>query len=153
MTQLFSQARQLTASLQNFRFFERKLQRTWSKAPLGAVAPTAVFTWLMARDYYPLIVQALERLADKSAEARRSVYDHARAVLVRKVREIDFGLSAGLNEFDALDEIRRAESRATGEGGLVASMPEPKPSTLAEPCYDPLWKRLCLMAANGDPHQ
>ncbi len=146
MTQLFSQARQLTASLQNFRFFERKLQRTWSKAPLGAVAPTAVFTWLMARDYYPLIVQALERLADKSAEARRSVYDHARAVLVRKVREIDFGLSAGLNEFDALDEIRRAESRATGEGGLVASMPEPKPSTLAEPCYDPLWRSASIAA-------
>ncbi len=39
------------------------------------------------------------------------VYDHARTVLVRQLRDANHGLSTGLKELDALEEaIRKAES-------------------------------------------
>jgi hypothetical protein len=65
----------------------------------------------MARDYYPPIARAVAGLDKKTAEARSVVYDHARTVLVRQLRDANHGLSIGLKELDALEEaIRKAES-------------------------------------------
>jgi hypothetical protein len=57
----------------------------------------------MARDYYPLIARAVAGLDEKTAEARSVVYDHARTVLVRQLRDANHGLSIGLKELDALE--------------------------------------------------
>ncbi len=65
----------------------------------------------MARDYCPLIARAIAGLDERTAEARNVVYDHARTVLVRQLRDANHGLSTGLKELDALEEaIRKAES-------------------------------------------
>jgi hypothetical protein len=105
--------------------------------------------YAMARDYYPLLLRAIEGLPDRSAGARRRVYEHARSVLVRKMREIDFGLSAGIGELEALDEaIHRAELTASGEDGAEITVPEAPPAALD--CDDPLWDRLCRLNSNAD---
>jgi hypothetical protein len=69
----------------------------------------------MARDYYPLLARAIAGLEEKTAEARRTVYDHARAVLARHMRDLDAGLSTGSHELSALEEaILKVESEAAG---------------------------------------
>src|SRR5258707_5784555 len=47
---------------------------------------------LMAQDFYPVIARAIAGLDENGAEARRVVYDHARTVLVRQLRELNTGL-------------------------------------------------------------
>ena|SRR2546426_713254 len=69
----------------------------------------------MARDYYPLLARAIGGLEEKTAEERRTVYDHARTVLVRHMRDFDAGLSTSLHELRALEEaILKVESEAAG---------------------------------------
>ncbi len=48
----------------------------------------------MARDFYPVIARAIAGLDENATEARQLVYDHARTVLVRRLRVPDIGLSA-----------------------------------------------------------
>jgi hypothetical protein len=43
----------------------------------------------MARDYYPLLARAIAGLEEKTVETRRTVYDHARAALVRYMRDLE----------------------------------------------------------------
>jgi hypothetical protein len=69
----------------------------------------------MARDYYPLLARAIGGLEEKTAEARRTVYDHARAALVRHMRDLDADLATGFGELRALEEaILKIESEAAG---------------------------------------
>ena len=44
-------------------------------------------------DYHPLIARAVEGLANNTAEARRTLYERARAALVAQLRGIDPPLS------------------------------------------------------------
>jgi hypothetical protein len=74
----------------------------------------------MAQDFYPVIARAIAGLDENGAEARRVVYDHARTVLVRQLRELNTGLSIGLHELEALDEaIRKVELEAARPGDPI----------------------------------
>ena len=44
-------------------------------------------------DYHPLITRAVEGLSNNTAEARRTLYERARAALVSQLRGIDPPLS------------------------------------------------------------
>src|SRR5215471_15935891 len=69
----------------------------------------------MPRDYYPVLARAIAGLEENTAELRQTIYDHARAVLVWHMRDLDAGLSVGLGELDALEEaILKVESEAVG---------------------------------------
>ena len=82
----------------------------------------------MARDYYPLLARAIAGLEEKTVEARRTVYDHARAALVRYMRDLEAGLSTGFGELHALEEaILKVESEAAGSE-------EVKPVSINESC-------------------
>jgi hypothetical protein len=65
----------------------------------------------MAQDFYSVIARAIASLAENGAHARQLVYDHARTVLVRHLRNLNSGLSTGLNELRALEAaIQKLES-------------------------------------------
>ena len=82
----------------------------------------------MARDYYPLLARAIAGLEEKTVEARRTVYDHARAALVGYMRDLEAGLSTGFGELRALEEaILKVESEAAGSE-------EVKPVSINESC-------------------
>jgi hypothetical protein len=50
------------------------------------------------------------------------VYDHARTVLVRQLRELYTGLSIGLHELEALEEaIQKVELEAAGPATTAVS--------------------------------
>jgi hypothetical protein len=69
----------------------------------------------MAQDFYPVIARAVAALAEDGADARQLVYDHARTVLVRHLRNLNSGLSTGLNELRALEAaIQKLESEISG---------------------------------------
>jgi hypothetical protein len=69
----------------------------------------------MAQDFYPVIARAVAALGESGADARQLVYDHARTVLVRQLRNLNSGLSAGLDELQALeDAIQKLESEISG---------------------------------------
>ncbi len=78
-------------------------------------------------DYHPLIARAVEGLG--SGEARRSLYERARAALVSQLRGIDPPLSEAdiTRERLALeDAIRKVEAEA-----VRRSRAEPRPAPLA----------------------
>jgi hypothetical protein len=69
----------------------------------------------MAQDFYPVIARAVAALGESGADARQLVYDHARTVLVRQLRNRNSGLSTGLDELQALeDAIQKLESEISG---------------------------------------
>ncbi|MGB6935430.1 MAG: hypothetical protein WBE14_01710, partial [Xanthobacteraceae bacterium] len=64
-------------------------------------------------DYHPLIARAVEGLGTSSGEARRALYERARAALVAQLRSIDPALSEAdiTRERLALeDAIRKVEA-------------------------------------------
>jgi len=66
-------------------------------------------------DYHPLIARAVEGLAKNTGEARRSLYERARAALVAQLRSVEPALSESdiTKERLALEEaIRKVESEA-----------------------------------------
>src|SRR5260370_40748375 len=82
----------------------------------------------MALDYYPLLGGGIGGLEEKPVEVRRTVYDHARAALVRYMRDLEVGLSTGFSELRALEEaILKVESEAAGSE-------EVKPVSINESC-------------------
>src|SRR5262249_39729696 len=94
----------------------------------------------MPRDYYPVLGRAIADLEEKTAEVRQTVYDHARAVLVRHMRDLDADLSAGLGELRALEEaILKVESEAVGPEQLKHVSIDECPS-IAERAYL-LWEQ------------
>jgi len=69
----------------------------------------------MAQDFYPVVRRAIAALGENGADARQLVYDHARTVLVRQLRNLNSGLSTGLNELQALESaIQKLESEVSG---------------------------------------
>jgi len=66
-------------------------------------------------DYYPLLARALESLPDKTPQARRLVYDRAKAALVGQLKNVNppLGEDAILRELSSLEEaIARLEESA-----------------------------------------
>jgi hypothetical protein len=66
-------------------------------------------------DYHPLIARAVEGLANNTAEARRTLYERARAALVAQLRGIDPPLSEAEITRERLaleDAIRKVEAEA-----------------------------------------
>ncbi len=54
-------------------------------------------------DFHPILARAIAGLTDKSPEARRAVYDRARAALLSQLRSLDPPLSAA----DITREVRK----------------------------------------------
>ncbi len=81
----------------------------------------------MARDYDPLIARAIAGFDERTAEARNVVYDHARTVLVRQLRDANHGLSTGLKELDtsALHALSRQRPHFAIEIDLALSSTSP----------------------------
>lgn len=74
-------------------------------------------------DYYPLLVRAISGLSQNTGESRKSVYDRARAALLKQLRSVEPPLPEGeiLRERQSLeDAIRRVEAEQA---------PEPAPET------------------------
>ena len=75
-------------------------------------------------DYYPLIRRAVAGLDKNTEEARRSIYERARAALVDRLRDVEPPLAESdiAREQEALEEaIDRVEQCATETGGPTAS--------------------------------
>ncbi|MFY9692948.1 MAG: hypothetical protein WAK35_04300, partial [Xanthobacteraceae bacterium] len=84
-------------------------------------------------DYHPLIARAVEGLENSTGEARRGLYERARAALVAQLRSIDPPLSEAdiTRERLALeDAIRKveAESMRKARAERPASAPPPRPA-------------------------
>ncbi len=76
-------------------------------------------------DYHPLIARAVEGLANNTAEARRTLYERARAALVAQLRGIDPPLSEAEITRERLaleDAIRKVEAEAVRK---ARSEPQP----------------------------
>ncbi len=70
----------------------------------------------MAHDFYPVIARAIARLDNRDSGARRAVYDHARTVLARQLRQLNMRSSVRLQELAALEKaIRKVELEAPAE--------------------------------------
>jgi hypothetical protein len=77
-------------------------------------------------DYHPLIARAVEGLANNTAEARRTLYERARAALVAQLRGIDPPLSEAEITRERLaleDSIRKVEAEAVRK-----ARSEPRPA-------------------------
>jgi hypothetical protein len=77
-------------------------------------------------DYHPLIARAVEGLANNTADARRTLYERARAALVAQLRGIDPPLSEAEITRERLaleDAIRRVEAEAVRK-----ARSEPRPA-------------------------
>ena len=77
-------------------------------------------------DYHPLIARAVEGLANNTAEARRTLYERARAALVAQLRGIDPPLSEAEITRERLaleDAIRKVEAEAVRK-----ARSEPRPA-------------------------
>src|SRR5579862_7164545 len=78
-------------------------------------------------DYHPLIARAVEGLGSSTGEARRGLYERARAALVAQLRSIEPPLSEAdiTRERLALeDAIRKVEAEAARKARA-----EPRPAT------------------------
>lgn len=87
-------------------------------------------------DFYPILARAIAGLPDKSPEARRSVYDRARAALVAQLRGLDppLGEAEIMRERLALDEaVSRVEADFDESAG---GQPQP-PAIPARPAAIP----------------
>src|SRR3974390_3440160 len=84
-------------------------------------------------DYHPLITRAVEGLSNNTAEARRTLYERARAALVAQLRGIDPPLSEAdiTRERLALeDAIRKVEAEAVRK---TRAEPRPTPPPARPP--------------------
>src|SRR5271169_2122632 len=100
-------------------------------------------------DYHPLITRAVEGLGNNTAEARRTLYERARAALVAQLRGIDPPLSEAdiTRERLALeDAIRKVEAESVRKARAeprpmapplrpdpLAARPQPSPPSAAPP--------------------
>src|SRR5579859_4384586 len=82
-------------------------------------------------DYHPLIARAVEGLAKNTGEARRTLYERARAALVAQLRAVEPALSESdiTKERLALEEaIRKVEAEAARK-----ALAEPRATARTEP--------------------
>lgn len=86
-------------------------------------------------DYQPLIARAVDGLAKNTGEARRALYERARAALVAQLRAVEPALSESdiTKERLALEEaIRKVEGEAARK-----ALSEPRTPPRAEPRFEP----------------
>jgi hypothetical protein len=86
-------------------------------------------------DYHPLIARAVDGLAKNSGEARRALYERARAALVAQLRSVEPALSESdiTKERLALEEaIRKVEAEAARK-----ALAEPRSAIRSEPRVEP----------------
>src|SRR5581483_8887249 len=82
-------------------------------------------------DYHPLIARAVEGLAKNTGEARRALYERARAALVAQLRGVDPPLSESdiTKERLALEEaIRKVEAETARKQRAEPRVPPPRPA-------------------------
>jgi hypothetical protein len=87
-------------------------------------------------DFYPILARAIAGLPDKSPEARRAVYDRARAALVAQLRSLDppLGEAEIMRERLALDEaVSRVEADFDQTENGQPQPPAPSRPVMAEP--------------------
>ena len=80
-------------------------------------------------DYHPLITRAVEGLSNNTAEARRTLYERARAALVAQLRGLDPPLSEAEITRERLaleDAIRKVEAESVRKART-----EPRPAPVA----------------------
>ena len=85
-------------------------------------------------DYHPLIARAVEGLGNSTGEARRALYERARAALVAQLRSIDPPLSEAdiTRERLALeDAIRKVEAETVRKARTERPAPPPRPAPLS----------------------
>jgi len=85
-------------------------------------------------DYHPLIARAVDGLAKNTGEARRALYERARAALVAQLRTVEPALSESdiTKERLALEEaIRKVESEAARK-----ALAEPRANVRSEPRFE-----------------
>src|ERR1700761_2568717 len=99
-------------------------------------------------DYHPLIARAVESLENSTGEARRSLYERARAALVSQLRSLEPPLSEAdiTRERLALeDAIRKVEAesvrKARSERPAPGSAPAPPAARTNVPPAAPLIPR------------
>lgn len=74
-------------------------------------------------DYFPLLVRAISGLPQNTGDARKAVYDRARAALLKQLRGVEPPLPEGeiLRQRQALEEaIRRVEAEQTPDAPVEA---------------------------------
>src|SRR3954469_25207035 len=76
-------------------------------------------------DYYPLIARAVAGLENNTGEARRVLYERARAALVAQLR----GVSPALDESDVTRERLALEEAIRKVEAEAARKPRPEPSS------------------------
>jgi hypothetical protein len=103
-------------------------------------------------DYHPLIARAVAGLEKSSGDARRALYERARAALVAQLRSV----TPALNESDitrerlALEEaIRKVEAASARQTFVEAPRPEPTHNKIRPPEM-PRWDDLRI-AASPEP--
>ncbi|MFZ3309896.1 MAG: hypothetical protein WA280_11075, partial [Xanthobacteraceae bacterium] len=85
-------------------------------------------------DYHPLIARAVESLDHSTGEARRGLYERARAALVAQLRSIEPALSEAdiTRERLALeDAIRKVEAESVRKARNERPAPSPAPAAAA----------------------
>src|SRR5579863_246719 len=104
-------------------------------------------------DYHPLIARAVEGLQNSTGEARRALYERARAALVSQLRSIEPALSEAdiTRERLALeDAIRKVEAesvrKARAERAAPPRSPPPKPPVPSTAPLAPRRERPALAA-------
>ncbi len=99
-------------------------------------------------DYHPLIARAVDGLAKNSGEARRALYERARAALVAQLRSVEPGLSESdiTKERLALEEaIRKVEAEAARK-----ALAEPRSASRSEPRAEPRPAAAAAAAASAE---
>lgn len=98
-------------------------------------------------DYHPLIARAVDGLAKNTGEARRTLYERARAALVAQLRAVEPSLSESdiTKERLALEEaIRKVEAEAARK-----ALAEPRSAVRGEPRPEPRLPAAATVAAPG----
>src|SRR5437763_13844374 len=99
-------------------------------------------------DYHPLIARAVEGLANNTAEARRTLYERARAALVAQLRGIDPPLSEAEITRERLaleDAIRKVEADSVRKARA-----EPRPGPEAPRAHTSAGRRSTGSTVAGD---
>jgi hypothetical protein len=100
-------------------------------------------------DYHPLITRAVEGLGNNTAEARRTLYERARAALVAQLRGIDPPLSEAEITRERLaleDAIRKVEAESVRKART-----EPRPGPIAPRAVNSASRQSIAGAAAATP--
>src|SRR5438132_14148242 len=91
-------------------------------------------------DYHPLIARAVAGLERNTGDARRALYERARAALVAQLRSVTPALTESdvTRERLALEEaVRKVEAESVRQARLE---PRPEPKTKVKPPEIPRWE-------------